>query len=308
MLCSEALKINVIAELFIILTTPLLQDIYKHKQINHFLLISIDFIVDASVPQYGPAWPVEQVNKEISFMDTVVILGAGTPNGVGGALARRFASEGLHVVVSGRTQEKVDTTAQEVVSAGGSAEGFQADVTSEPDLDALFAHVASTGNPVAAVVFNAGSNMPIPFEKITAEEFESYWRIGCLGAFLTAKRAMPVLAKQGAGSLLFTGASASMRGRPNFSHFASAKAGLRNLAQALAREYGPQGVHVAHIIIDGVVNGDIVQGRFGGYIDSLGEDGALAPDAIAETFWSVHTQHRSAWTQEVDLRPYKETW
>lgn len=241
-------------------------------------------------------------------MDTVIILGAGAPNGVGGALARRFGQEGMHVVVSGRTQEKVDATAQNVISAGGSAEGFQADVTSEQDLDALFAHATAIGKPIAAVVFNAGSNMPIPFEKLTADEFESFWRIGCLGAFLTAKRAMPILSKQGSGSLLFTGASASMRGRPNFSHFASSKAGLRNLAQALGREYGPQGVHVAHIVIDGVVNGDIVQGRFGGYIDSLGEDGALEPDAIAETFWSVHTQHRSAWTHEIDLRPYKETW
>ena len=99
-----------------------------------------------------------------------------------------------------------------------------------------------------------------------------------------------------------------MRGHPYFSHFASAKAGLRNLAQALAREYGPQGVHVAHIVIDGVVNGDIVQGRFKEYLESMGEDGALEPDAIAEAFWSVHVQSRSAWTHEMDLRPFKETW
>ena len=241
-------------------------------------------------------------------METVIILGAGAPNGVGGALARRFGREGLHVVVSGRTQEKVEASAQAVISAGGSAEGYQADVTSEKDQDALFEHVASLRMPLAAVVFNAGSNMPIPFEAIKAEEFESFWRIGCFGAFLTAKRAMPILAEQASGSMLFTGASASMRGRPNFSHFASSKAGLRNLAQALAREYGPQGVHVAHIVIDGVVNGDIVQGRFKEYLESMGEDGALDPDAIADAFWSVHAQPRTAWTHELDLRPFKETW
>ncbi|MEH6568569.1 MAG: SDR family NAD(P)-dependent oxidoreductase [Halioglobus sp.] len=241
-------------------------------------------------------------------MDTVVILGAGAPNGVGGALARRFGREGLHIVVSGRTQAKVDESAQAVISAGGSAEGFQADVTSEKDQDALFEHVASLGRPLAAVIYNAGSNLPIPFEKIEAEEFETFWRIGCFGGFLSAKRAMPILAKQASGSMLFTGASASMRGRPNFSHFASSKAGLRNLAQALAREYGPQGIHVAHIVIDGVVNGDIVQGRFKEYLESMGEDGALDPDAIAETFWSVHVQSRSAWTHEMDLRPFKESW
>lgn len=241
-------------------------------------------------------------------MRTVVILGAGAPNGVGGALARRFGREGCHVVVSGRTQAKVDATAHEVVSAGGSAEGFSADVTCQDSLDALFAHISAIGQPLEAVVFNAGSNRPIAFEALTAEEFEDYWRVGCLGAFLTAKRAMPVLAKQGSGSLFFTGASASMRGRPNFGHFASSKAGLRNLVQALAREYGPRGVHVAHVVIDGVVDGDIVQNRFGGYIESLGEDGALLPDAVADAFWSIHQQHRSAWTHEIDLRPYKEAW
>lgn len=240
--------------------------------------------------------------------DTVVILGAGAPNGVGGALARRFGREGLHVVVSGRTQAKVDAAAAQVSTAGGSAEGFQADVISASDQDALFEHIKILGQPVAAVIFNAGSNRPIPFADITAEQFEEYWRIGCFGAFLAAKRAMPILAEQGSGSMLFTGASASMRGRPNFSHFAASKAGLRNLAQALGREYGPQGVHVAHVVIDGAVNGDIVRDRFGGYLDKLGEDGALEPDAIADAFWNLHSQHRSAWTHEIDLRPFKETW
>lgn len=241
-------------------------------------------------------------------MNTVVILGAGGPRGVGGALARRFGREGLHIVVSGRTQAKVDATAQSVRGAGGSAEGFQADVSSEQDQDALFEHVAASGMPIAAVIFNAGSNIPIAFDTISAEEFELFWRVGCFGAFLTAKRAIPILAAQASGSLLFTGASASMRGRPNFSHFASSKAGLRNLAQALAREYGPQGVHVAHIVIDGVVNGDVAKGRFAEYLASLGEDGSLDPDAIAEAFWSVHAQSRSAWTHELDLRPFKEIW
>ncbi|MEM7002193.1 MAG: SDR family NAD(P)-dependent oxidoreductase [Pseudomonadota bacterium] len=240
--------------------------------------------------------------------ETVLVLGVGTPAGVGGAVARRFGRENLHVVVSGRTQEKLDAAAQAVIDAGGSAEAVVADVTSEGDQDRLFAHCQTLGQPLAAVVFNAGSNMPIPFEQITAEQFEEFWRIGCYGAFLTAKRAMPLLAAQERGSMLFTGASASMRGRPNFSHFASAKGALRNLVQALGREYGPKGVHVAHVIIDGIVNGDIVRGRFAEYLDQLGEDGSLQPDAIAEAFWQLHTQHRSAWSHELDLRPFKETW
>ena len=240
--------------------------------------------------------------------ESVLILGAGVPDGVGGALARRFGAEGFHVIVSGRTREKLAATAQQVVDAGGSAEACVADVTSSADQDALFARVAERGAPLAAVIFNAGSNRPVPFAELTADQFEEYWRIGCYGAFLTAKRALPVLTAQTRGSLLFTGASASLRGRPNFGHFASAKAALRNLVQALAREYGPQGVHVAHVIIDGAVNGDIVRGRFGQYLETLGEDGALAPDAIAEAFWALHEQHRSAWTHELDLRPFKESW
>ncbi len=240
--------------------------------------------------------------------ETVVILGAGAPDGVGGALARKFAKNGLNVIVSGRTQEKLNATTKEIEADGGSAEGCVADVTSEADLDALFKRVEDRQEPLAAVLFNAGSNLPVPFEDLTPAMFEEFWRIGCYGAFLTAKKAMPILKQQGQGSILFTGASASLRGRPGFGHFAATKAALRNLVQALAREYGPQGIHVAHVVIDGIINGDIVRGRYGEYLESLGEDGSLAPDAIAQAFWVLHTQHRSAWTHELDLRPFSEKW
>lgn len=239
--------------------------------------------------------------------ETAVILGAGSSQGVGGALAHRFAKEGLHVVISGRSEDKVEAVAEEVRAAGGSAEGKKADLTSETDLDALFGHAAKKGT-IAAVLYNAGSNAIIPFEQLTPDLAERFWRVGCFGAFLTAKRAVPLLKKQGRGSLFFTGASASMRGKPNFAHFASMKAGLRMLAQSLAREYGPDGVHVAHFIIDGVIDGEMVHSRFGEYLESLGEDGSLSPDAIADTYWHVHNQPRSAWTHEMDLRPFKENW
>ena len=126
-------------------------------------------------------------------------------------------------------------------------------------------------------------------------------------AFLAAKAAIPVLLPN-SGSLLFTGASASMRGRPGFAHFSAAKAGLRNMAQALAKEYGPQGVHVGHVVVDGVINGEIVKGFFAEYLENLGEDGSLEPDAIADAFWFLHSQPRNAWTFELDVRPFKETW
>ena len=239
---------------------------------------------------------------------TVLIIGVGTPNGVGGALARRFANEENHVVIAGRTQEKLDQTASQINEGGGRATAMAADVTSISDQDALFEFVGQQPEELEAVIFNAGSNAPISFSDLSEAQFEDYWQIGCLGGFITAKRAMPILAEQGKGSMLFTGASASMRGRPNFAHFASSKAGLRNLVQALGREFGPQGVHVAHVIIDGIVDGDIVNTRFKGYVDSLGDDGALDPEGIAETFWQLHVQPRSTWTHEIDLRPFKENW
>ncbi|MEQ9436160.1 SDR family NAD(P)-dependent oxidoreductase [Hyphomonas sp.] len=240
--------------------------------------------------------------------ETMLILGAGAPGGVGGAVALRFAKAGYHVLVTGRTLEKVEATRAAIAAQEGSADAMSCDVTSEQDLDAVFGALAAKEMPVASVIYNAGNNAPISFEALTPEQFETYWRVCCLGGFLAAKRAMPLLARQGRGSMLFTGASASLRGKPNFAHFSSAKGALRNLVQALAREYGPQGVHAAHIIIDGVVNGDQVKSRFGGYLDKLGEDGALDPAAIAEVFWMVHNQPRSAWTQELDLRPFKEAW
>lgn len=238
---------------------------------------------------------------------TVIVIGAGASQGVGGALSRKFAAGGHHVIIAGRTDTKVAALAEEVRSAGGSAEPFTVDVTSATDQDALFAHAARTGE-IAAVLYNAGNNAIIPFEQLDADTYEAFWRVGCLGAFLTAKRAIPILKRQGEGSLFFTGASGSLRGKSNFAHFASMKAGLRMLAQSLAREFGPHGVHVAHFIIDGVIDGDMVRSRFGEYLDQLGEDGGLSPDAIADAYWYVHTQPRSAWTHELDLRPFKETW
>ena len=238
---------------------------------------------------------------------TTIILGGGSIDGVGGALARRFAAAGHHVLFTGRTLEKVQATADLIASEGGSIEALTVDVTSAADQDALFAKASERGD-LAAVLYNAGNNAIIPFEQLTEDVFEDFWRVCCLGAFHTAKRAVPLLKEQGSGSLFFTGASASLRGKPNFAHFASAKGALRNLVQALAREYGPQGVHVAHFIIDGVVDGDRVRERYGDYLDSMGDDGALDPAAIAETFWQTHCQPRSAWSQEVELRPFKENW
>ncbi|MEO0689647.1 MAG: SDR family NAD(P)-dependent oxidoreductase [Pseudomonadota bacterium] len=238
---------------------------------------------------------------------SAVILGVGASNGVGGALARRFASEGLHAIIAGRTAGKIETVVEEVKASGGSAEAVRVDVTSAHDQDALFDLVESRGD-VAAVLYNTGNNAIIPFEQLDAETFEAFWKVGCLGAFHTAKRAIPILKDQGQGSLFFTGASGSLRGKANFAHFASMKGALRMLAQSLAREFGPAGIHVAHFIIDGVIDGEMARSRFAEYLDNLGAGGSLSPDAIADAFWYVHNQPRTAWTHELDLRPFKENW
>ncbi len=238
---------------------------------------------------------------------TTIILGGGPYDGLGGALAKRFAAAGHHVVFTGRTLAKIQDTADRIASEGGSIEVLEVDVTSAEDQNALFTRAAEC-EEIAAVLYNAGNNAIIPFEQLDAQTFEDFWRVCCFGAFLTAERAVPLLKAQKGGSLFFTGASASLRGRPNFGHFASAKAALRNLLQSLAREFGPQGIHVAHFIIDGVVDGDRVRGKYPDYLDQMGEDGALSPAAVAEAFWNTHTQHRSAWSHEVELRPFKENW
>jgi NAD(P)-dependent dehydrogenase (short-subunit alcohol dehydrogenase family) len=238
--------------------------------------------------------------------DTAVIIGVGASEGLGAAIARRFARGGMQVVIAGRSQDRLAKVASEINADEGTASYCVTDATQAEDLDRLLEYANGNGK-VTCVVFNVGNNQPLPFSELSAGQFEQFWRVCTLSGFIAAKAALPMLEQNG-GSLLFTGASASMRGRPNFAHFGAAKAGLRNLAQALAKDYGPRGVHVGHVVVDGVINGEMVRTKFGEYLDALGEDGSMEPDAIAEDYWFMHTQPRNTWTFEVDVRPYKETW
>ena len=238
--------------------------------------------------------------------DIAVILGVSASNGLGAAIARRFARGGLHVVVAGRTESRLATVVEEIETQGDQASLCVTDATDADAVDKLMARANDLGT-VKSVVSNVGNNLPLSFAELTAEQFEEFWRTCTLSGFLAAKASLSTLETSG-GSLLFTGASASMRGRPGFAHFSAAKAGLRNMAQALAKEYGPRGVHVGHVVVDGVINGDMVRNRFGEYLDNLGEDGSLEPDAIADAYWFMHTQPRNTWTFEVDVRPFKENW
>ena len=235
-----------------------------------------------------------------------VVVGVGAINGLGAAIARRFAQEKYTVVAAGRTQEKVELVAADINKKGNQCIASQTDASSEEDVCKLFQLATEIGD-IAATIFNVGNNQIIDFADLTAETLEIFWRSNVLSGFLIAKAALPLLEKHG-GSLLFTGASASMRGKPKFAHFGSAKAGLRNLAQALSKEFGPRGIHVGHVIVDGVINGEIAQTKIKDYLDSLGESGSLEPNDIAQSYWFLHSQPRNAWTFELDLRPYKESW
>ncbi|MGQ0622128.1 MAG: SDR family NAD(P)-dependent oxidoreductase [Panacagrimonas sp.] len=242
---------------------------------------------------------------------TAVVIGVGSERGVGGAVCRRFAREGCHVLVAGRTAAKIDALAAAIRDAGGSAEAVLTDATSEADVIALFDRAMNPGegfDPADAIVFNAGNNQIIDFQALTAAQFEDFWRVGCFAGFLVGREAARRLLPLGRGTVIFTGASGSLRGKPGFAHFAAAKAGLRMISQSMARDYGPKGIHVAHVLIDGGIDGDRLRKAIPAMVERLGSEGLLGVDAIAENYWHLHRQPRSAWTQELDLRPFKENF
>ena len=239
--------------------------------------------------------------------DAALVFGAGASAGVGGATARRFAREGMTVVAVGRTQEKLDKLVGEIRAAGGRASGVVADVTRASEMARAFDAVEKeAGAPPALVVYNAGNMAAGPIAEMSDEFFEASWRVCAFGGFLCGREVAKRMVPRGRGTLIFTGATASLRARPPFTAFASAKAAERALASGLAREFGPKGIHVAHVVVDGVIDGDLVNARMPHIKQNMGDDGMLSPDAIADAYWTLHTQHRSAWTFELDLRPYKE--
>jgi len=235
------------------------------------------------------------------------IAGVGADAGLGAAVARRFAKAGLVVALTGRNAERLRTVAAQIAAAGGRAHALAGDVSSADDIERLAAEVQALG-PLRAAIFNAGNAVRGTALEVTAEQFESTWRGSTYAGFLFARSVLPSLLAGGGGTLLFTGATASLRGGAAFVAFASAKAGLRSVAQSVAREYGRRGVHVAHVVIDGGIDGERLRTNAPQRAAQAGTDGLLHPDAIAETYWQLHQQHRSAWTQELDLRPYKETF
>ncbi len=240
-------------------------------------------------------------------MRTAIVLGVGASQGLGGALCRRFAREGLHVVLAGRTPATLEELAAGIRASGGQATSVVADATQPGDVVKLFDAAEAAGGAPALVVYNAGNNRMRPLLEMDDAFFEEVWRLCCFGGFLTGREAARRMLPQG-GTLIFTGATASLRARPPFTAFASAKAALRAVAHGMAREFGPKGLHVGHVIIDGAIDGDQLNRRFPELKARMGEDGMLGVDAIADAYWALHVQQRSAWTLELDVRPHRETF
>lgn len=237
-----------------------------------------------------------------------VVVGVGASQGLGAALGRRFAREGMHVFLAGRTPERLEQIAAEIEQDGGRATAVTTDTTRNGDVRTLLDRAVDEGGSLDLVAYNAGNNRFSPLLDMDDDFFEEIWRLCCFGGFLVGRESARRMIDQGSGSVLFTGATASLRARPPFTAFASAKAALRGVAQGMAREFGPQGIHVGHVVIDGVIDGDQVNGRFPDLRERQGEHGMLQIDAIADAFWVLHTQHPSAWTFELDVRPHKERW
>jgi NAD(P)-dependent dehydrogenase (short-subunit alcohol dehydrogenase family) len=242
---------------------------------------------------------------------TAAVVGVSAERGLGAALCRRFGAEGYHVLVAGRTPEKIEQVVRTIAAKGGSAAPVPTDATKENDVIRLFDRAMAPGDglePADLIVFNAGNNRKMEFRNLSAELFEDFWRVGCFAGFLVGREAARRLVPLGRGTVIFTGASGSLRGKPGFAQFAAAKAGLWMVAQSMAREYGPLGIHVAHVVIDGGIEGDRLLSRAPDIAKERGEGGLLGIEAIADTYWQIHRQRRSAWTQEVDLRPYRESF
>jgi NAD(P)-dependent dehydrogenase (short-subunit alcohol dehydrogenase family) len=239
---------------------------------------------------------------------SAIVVGVGPPRGLGAAIARRFAREGYRVTIMGRTAEKLDASLRELRAQGHDAEAVVGDVTDGALVRATVAAADRADAPLDVAVFNAGGNWPRPFLEIDQAFLEEMWRVNALGGLLFAQAALAAMLPRARGTLIFTGASASLRGRASFGSFASAKAALRALAQSAAREFDPQGIHVAHVIVDGAIDGDRINSFLPGLKEARGADGLLDPDAIAENYWTLHAQQRSAWTHEIDLRPWVESW
>lgn len=243
-------------------------------------------------------------------MTSPVALIVGAGDATGGAIARRFARGGYTVCATRRSLDKLQPLLDRIEAEGGKVHGFASDARKEDEVVALVERIESTIGPIEVMVFNIGANAPSSILDETAHRYFKIWEMACMGGFLNgreAARRMVARAGDGhKGTIIFTGATASLRGSANFAAFAGAKHALRALAQSMARELGPRGIHVAHVIVDAAIDTAFVRENFPERYALKERDGIVDPDHIAETYWMLHRQPRDAWTHELDLRPWIE--
>ncbi|MFN7397484.1 MAG: SDR family oxidoreductase [Sandaracinobacter sp.] len=235
-----------------------------------------------------------------------LVVGAG--DALGGAIARRFAREGYTACVVRRTADALEPLVRGIAAAGGRAVAFGADARLEEVMVPLVDRIEAEVGPIEVAVHNIGANVRFGIRETTARVYRKVWEMAAFSAFLTGREAARVMVPRGAGTILFTGATASVRGGAGFSAFAGAKHAVRALAQSMARELGPQNSHVAHSIIDGAIDTAFIRDTFPEIYARKADDGLLQPDAIADAYWQLHVQPRTAWTHELDLRPWSESW
>ena len=234
----------------------------------------------------------------------VLVVGAG--DATGGAIARRFAREGYAACVTRRSADALAPLVERIRAEGGVAHGFGSDARREDEVVRLFERIEAEVAPIEVAVFNIGANVRFPIVETTERVYRKVWEMGALAGFLMGREAARVMTPRGRGTIVFTGATSSMRGASGFAAFAGSKHALRALAQSMARELGPKGIHVAHVVIDGAIDTRFIAENFPERYAMKAQDGILDPDAIAESYWQLHRQHRSAWTHELDLRPWSE--
>jgi NAD(P)-dependent dehydrogenase (short-subunit alcohol dehydrogenase family) len=240
--------------------------------------------------------------------DARALLVVGAGDATGGAIARRFAHEGYIACVTRRSAEKLEPLVEEIRAAGGQAHGFGSDARKEEEMVALVERIEREVAPIEVAVFNIGANVQFPITDTTARVYFKVWEMACFAGFLTGREVARAMLPRGRGTIIFTGATASLRGREGFAAFAGAKHGLRALAQSMARELWPKGIHVAHTIIDGAIDTEFIRSNFPERYARKEQDGILSPEHIADAYWQIHQQPRDAWTHETELRPWMESW
>ena len=236
----------------------------------------------------------------------VLVVGAG--DATGGAIARRFAREGYVACVTRRDAARLEPLLERIRAEGGIAHGFGSDARREQAMVELVERIERDVAPIEVAVFNIGANVRHGITETTSRVYFKVWEMACFGGFLMGREVARRMLPRGRGTILFTGATASLRGREGYAAFAGAKAALRALAQSMARELWPQGIHVAHVVVDGAIDTEFIRSNFPERYAAKARAGILDPEHIADAYWAIHAQPRDAWTHETELRPWIETW